>query len=112
MQTTIPVLSSSPLGGAGKADSRAHVKAFFEWLVAEQPEDDQEDYIQAQQVALEQRWSVKDLKGMAVPRSDLYLVATSALYRLKDGIVRHFHDDLRRFKTVYRSAAREGAGTI
>ncbi|ORY02354.1 hypothetical protein BCR34DRAFT_591927 [Clohesyomyces aquaticus] len=99
-KTTIPVLSSSPLSGAGKADSRAHVKAFFKWLVAEQPEEDQEDYIQAQQVAVEQRWTVKDLKEMATPQSELYLLATSAPYRLKDRIIRHFHKDLRQFKTA------------
>jgi hypothetical protein len=39
-QVVVPVLSSSPVSGAGKTDSRAVVKQFFNWLVAEQPEED------------------------------------------------------------------------
>lgn len=46
--------------------------------------------------------TVDDLREMAKPGSELHKLALS--FQLKDGIVRHLREDLRRFKTVYRAA--------
>jgi hypothetical protein len=96
-------LSSSPVAGAGRQDTRATVREFFDWLVAEQPEEDQEDYITAAEVAIEQKWTIGDLQKMDKPGSELYTVAVSS-FKLKDGIVRHLRDDIRRFKKAARAA--------
>jgi hypothetical protein len=79
------------------------VREFFDWLVAEQPEEDQEDYITAAEVAIEQKWTIGDLQKMDKPGSELYTVAVSS-FKLKDGIVRHLRDDIRRFKKAARAA--------
>ena len=100
--TLVP--SSSPVSGAGRTDTRAVVKQFFDWLVAEQPLEDQDDYLYAAEVAVDQKWTVEDLREMALPSNDLYKVAVSN-FKLKDGIVRHLRKDLHQFKTIYREAA-------
>jgi hypothetical protein len=91
---------SSPISGSS-GDTRAVVKLFFEWLIAEQPEEDQDDYKEAKAVAVNQKWTVNDLREMANPSSPLYKVAVG--FGLKDGVVRHFREELRRFKKVYKS---------
>lgn len=102
--SSIPVLSSSPVAEGVREDTRIVVKDFFAWLIEQQPEDDMADHITASKVAIEQKWTIKDLRTMSDPDSKLYDVAVSR-FHLKDGVVRHFRDDLRRFKQVYRTAS-------
>jgi hypothetical protein len=96
------VLSSSPVNQE-KDDSRATVKDFFNWLVEQQPEEDKDDYEIAGEVAVSQKWTVQDLRAMSSPGNELYAVAVGA-FKLKDGVVRHLREDLRKFKVVYRAA--------
>ncbi|KAL8866152.1 MAG: hypothetical protein Q9174_006466, partial [Haloplaca sp. 1 TL-2023] len=103
-------LSSSPVEGAGTQDTRATVRAFFTWLVGEQPEDDQDDHLTASEVAIEQRWTIGDLQKMDKPSSDLYTIAVST-FKLKDGIVRRFRDDIRRFKKYHRARRTDEVAT-
>jgi hypothetical protein len=91
---------SSPIIAGVEEDPRALVREFFDWLIAEQPDEDQVDFKQAAQVALNQKWTVEDLRAMSSPSSSLYKVALS--HELKDGVVRHLRKDLRRFKKQYR----------
>lgn len=55
-------------------------------------------------VAIEQKWTIKDIKTIALPREDLYFVAVNT-FKLKDGVVRHLDEDIQRFKSVRRAAA-------
>lgn len=97
-----PAGASSPVTQGAYEDSRKVVKEFFKWLIAQQDEEDQEDFAEAGKIAVEQRWTVGDLREMAKPGSELHKLALT--FGLKDGIVRHLREDLRRFKTVYRAA--------
>lgn len=95
--------SSSPVSGAGRIDTRGTTRAFMKWLVEQQPEEDRAEYERAREVAIEQMWTIEDLKSMSTSSSELYKVATSEPFKLKDGVVRHFREDLRVFKPVFRS---------
>ncbi|KAF2788126.1 hypothetical protein K505DRAFT_116095 [Melanomma pulvis-pyrius CBS 109.77] len=88
------------------ADSRSTVKEFFDWLVMEQLADDRDDYLRAQEVVVEQKWTIKDFREMANVGGELYKIAVGEPYRLKDGVVRHLRDDLRRYKEFYRATER------
>jgi hypothetical protein len=79
------------------------VKLFFDWLITEQPEEDRDDYLAAKEIAVDQKWTIKDLKEMANPESPLYKVAMG--FGLKDGVARHLRDDLKLFKKVYKEQA-------
>ncbi|KAF1941072.1 hypothetical protein EJ02DRAFT_211482 [Clathrospora elynae] len=100
---SIPPLSSSPVNGSGVEDTRKEMKAFFSWLISEQDDEDAADYKHTAEVALDQRWTIEDLRHMSNPQDALYRVAVDN-FRLKDGIVRHFRKDLHRFKATYRTA--------
>jgi len=99
----LPIVSSSPIAGAGREDTRAVVKEFFKWIVEQQPEEDVEEYLAVAKVAIAQRWTMKDIKEMALPSSDMYHVAVKT-FNLKDGVVRHLKDEIPKFKRVYRAA--------
>ncbi|KAL5397671.1 hypothetical protein PMIN03_012863 [Paraphaeosphaeria minitans] len=94
-------VSSSPVSGRGCADDRTVVRQFFQWLIAQQPEDDQEDYSEAARVAIDQRWTVEDIRAMSNPKGDLYTIAMG--FGLKDGVIRHLREELRLFKPAYRA---------
>ncbi|KAK7178862.1 hypothetical protein PSPO01_15083 [Paraphaeosphaeria sporulosa] len=94
-------VSSSPVSGRGRADDRTVVRQFFEWLIAQQPEDDQEDYSDAARVAIDQRWTVEDIRAMSNPKGDLHTIAMG--FGLKDGVIRHLREELRLFKPAYRA---------
>jgi 3-dehydroquinate dehydratase len=79
------------------------VRDFFRWLVSEQEEEDWGLYEHAGEVAVEEMWTVRDLREMSDVKSDLYKVAVMH-FKLKDGVVRHLCEDLRRFKVEYRTA--------
>ncbi|KAF2276932.1 uncharacterized protein EI97DRAFT_500600 [Westerdykella ornata] len=96
--------SSSPVSSAGKEDTCQTVKDFFKWLIAQQPAEDRGPYEAAQRVVIEEMWTIKDLKDMAKLKSDLHDLAVNR-YKLKDGVVRHFKEELRHFKSVYRTAS-------
>ncbi|KAF2179476.1 hypothetical protein K469DRAFT_716272 [Zopfia rhizophila CBS 207.26] len=51
--TAAPALSLSPV--ISKENTRATVKEFLEWLIRQQSEDDQDNYLRAQEVAIEQK---------------------------------------------------------
>jgi hypothetical protein len=96
--------SSSPISGDGKADTRSTARMFMRWLVNEQPEEDRAEYQRAQEIVVEQMWTIGDLRDMSTIGTELYRVAISEPYRLKDGVVRHFREDLRRFKAAVRQS--------
>ena len=73
-------------------------------MIAQQPEEDTEDYIEMGRVALEQKWTINDLRQMSKPDGALYTLAVDR-FKLKDGIVRHLAEDIRKFKPVYRTAS-------
>ena len=82
--------SSSPVNGAGKPDNRSTVREFMRWLVEQQPDEDKAEYKRAREVAVEQMWTIGDLKAMSTSISAMYHIATGEPFRLKDGVVRHF----------------------
>jgi hypothetical protein len=101
LATALP--TSSPVNPPGREDTRVTVKEFFQWLVNEQPDEDRGDYIETARVAIEQKWTINDLRQMSEPGGKLYTVAVST-FSLKDGIVRHFREDIRKYKLVHRAA--------
>lgn len=74
---------SSPINGEGKADTRSTVREFMRWLVSEQPEEDRTEYERAQEIIVEQMWTVGDLRDMSSTSSELYRIATSEPFRLR-----------------------------
>jgi hypothetical protein len=99
----VPAPSSSPIAGSGREDTRQIIKAFFGWLILQQPEDERADYEHAADVAIDQRWTISDLREMSKPDGNLYSIAVRD-FKLKDGIVRHFVKDIRKYKPIYRGA--------
>lgn len=93
------------MNGVSKFDSWSTVKEFLNWLVDKQLEEEKAEYQRVKEVAIEQYWTIGDLKDMSLSSSKLYRIATSEPFRLKDGIVRHFRDEIRRFKPVFRVAS-------
>ena len=61
-----------------------------------------DEYKRTRDVALQELWTVSDLSDMSVRGGDLYNMARGEPYRLKDGIIRKFKEDLRQFKPIYR----------
>ena len=80
------------------------MKAFLKWLIDGQSEEDKDEYIRTSDIIIEEMWTIKDLKDMSTSSNEVYRIATSEPFRLKDGVIRHFKEDLRRFKPVYRLA--------
>ena len=80
------------------------MKAFFEWLISQQDEDNRHDYETATEVAIDQKWEVCNLRQMTTPGGDLYIVAVLT-FKLKDSVVRHFAREIRRYKAVAREKA-------
>ena len=99
----VPAPSSSPIAGSGREDTRQIIKAFFGWLILQQPEDERADYEHAADVAIDQRWTISDLREMSKPDGNLYSIAVHD-FKLKNGIVRHFVKDIRKYKPIYRGA--------
>ncbi|KAF2679833.1 hypothetical protein K458DRAFT_490264 [Lentithecium fluviatile CBS 122367] len=97
-----PVPSSSPVAGKGREDTRRTVREFFEWLLLRQEEDEQDDYAKTMEVAVEQRWTIEDLRDMSDIKHELYTIAVRT-FRLKDGIVRHSRRDIRKYKEAIRT---------
>jgi hypothetical protein len=95
-------INSSPVNTNGQADTRSTVKEFLEWLTNEQPEVDRAEYMRTSEVIIGEMWTIGDLKDMSSSGSELYCIATSEPHRLKDGVIRHFKDDIQRFKPVFR----------
>ncbi|KAF1997531.1 hypothetical protein P154DRAFT_524735 [Amniculicola lignicola CBS 123094] len=98
----VPVLSSSPINPGG--DSRVTVKELFKWLIQQQPDEDCEDYIHTADIAIKQKWSIKDLRQMENFENQMYKIAVQG-FKLKDGIVRGLRDDIRRYKATLQGAA-------
>jgi hypothetical protein len=88
------------------------VRDFFNWLVAQQPEEDRYDYQQAQEVAISEKWTIKDLKEMSNVSGELYKIAVSERFKLKDGVVRHLQEDLKKFKQHCKAAAAAAARLV
>ena len=107
--------SSSPVSGGGVEDTHRTVAEFFKWLVSQQPLETRGPYEQAARVAIEELWHVKDLRAMSRVKGDLHTLAIEH-FKLKDGVVRHLRDDLKRYKRVLEasktlsSMAGSGAG--
>ena len=95
-----PPSSSSPINHSG--DSRLEVKEFFTWLINQRLPEDQDEYVHTMEVALDEHWTVSDLRAMSDPQGPVYRLAREL--KLKDGIIRHFREDLRLFKAAYRGA--------
>lgn len=100
-ESTSRIADSSPIT-QGRSDSRAAVKAFFNWLIEHAEEETRDEYERTRDVAIQEMWTIADLQDMSILGSNLYRMATAEPHKLKDGIIRHFKDDLRRFKPVYR----------
>lgn len=69
-----------------KADTRATIREFFKQLIAKQPKDNRDNYAKAAKVAIAQRQTIKNLKGIRALTDNLYSIAIRA-FRLKDRVV-------------------------
>jgi hypothetical protein len=96
----IPAPSSSPIAGSRHEDTRQIIKAFFSWLILQQPEDKRANYEHTTDIAINQRWTIEDLHEMSKPDRNLYSIAVHN-FKLKDSIVRHFVKDIRKYKPIY-----------
>ena len=94
--------SRSLINVADRLGNRSTVRMLLRWLVDEQPEQDKDEYIRTSDIIIKEMWTIKDLKDMSTSSSDVYHMATSEPFRLKDGVIRHLKDDLRRFEIIYR----------
>ncbi|KAL5404237.1 hypothetical protein PMIN06_012618 [Paraphaeosphaeria minitans] len=77
--------SSSSINSQG--NTRLEVRKPFKWLVKQQLPEDKDEYTHTMEVALDEWWTIDDLRAISDPNGDLYKVARGL--KLKDGLIHY-----------------------
>ena len=97
-----PTDHSSPMAST-RNEEETILEGFFQWQIGNaQGERAKRRWRHAQDIVLDQAWTIDDLKAMSDPSSRLYQIAIDR--GLPDGVTRNLKADLKTFKPFWREA--------